>query len=117
MSELTGLFKARYKLVGRDWVRRLNPDDLSVLVDAGLKAAQHGHLGGQARAQTGHRDMRGRWVRELTREEREAQEERMLQEHQEYCDDPISWLPIEDTSPEQMMDEDIAWFRKYCPQV
>jgi hypothetical protein len=48
----SGIFKARYPvLTGKDWIRRINPDDRAVLVDIGLQAAEHGHLGGVALAQ------------------------------------------------------------------
>lgn len=43
------LFLSRYPdLSGKDWVRHIDPDDLQVFVDIGLKANQHGKLGGKA---------------------------------------------------------------------
>lgn len=50
MSKYRGLFKNRYgdQLKGHDWPRLLDPDDLRVLVDIGLRAADHGKLGGRA---------------------------------------------------------------------
>lgn len=41
------LFNSRYSLQGRDWVRLLEPEDLRVFVDIGLKAMDHGRLGGR----------------------------------------------------------------------
>ena len=61
MSPYTGLFKSRYSLTGRDWVRRLPPEDRRVFIDMGLQAWEYGHLGGLARARTCNRDSRGRF--------------------------------------------------------
>jgi hypothetical protein len=46
---LPNLFKARYPILrGKDWVRRIEPEDLRVFVDIGLKANDHGKQGGRA---------------------------------------------------------------------
>lgn len=59
------LFKTRYgKLTGRDWIRRLTPDDLAVFIQIGLAAMEYGRLGGRARAAQAGRDARGRFVKE-----------------------------------------------------
>lgn len=43
------LFKDRYSPIrGKDWIRRLAPEDRAVFVDIGLQALQHGRLGGLA---------------------------------------------------------------------
>jgi hypothetical protein len=43
------LFLSRYtELKGRDWLRRIEPEDRAVFVDIGLKANGHGQLGGKA---------------------------------------------------------------------
>jgi hypothetical protein len=65
MSELTGLFKKRYnRLKGKDWVRRLEPEDLSVFVRVGLQANDYGKQGGIKRAATARRDKRGRFTKD-----------------------------------------------------
>jgi hypothetical protein len=43
-----GIFKSRYSLQGKDWLRQVDPDDLRVFVDIGLQAAEHGRKGGRA---------------------------------------------------------------------
>ena len=46
------LFKSKYPVLeGKDWVRRIEAEDLAVFVDIGLKANDHGRLGGQAVAE------------------------------------------------------------------
>lgn len=42
-----GLF-SRYTLKGKDWLRRIEPEDRAVFVDIGLQEAEHGSLGGKA---------------------------------------------------------------------
>lgn len=44
----SGIFKSRYALKGRDWVRKISKEDLAVFVDMGLKAHNHGKMGGDA---------------------------------------------------------------------
>lgn len=46
-----GLFKARYPLTGRDWVRHIPDEDRAVFVSIGMEANLHGVMGGQALAQ------------------------------------------------------------------
>lgn len=59
-----GLFKKDYiDRRGSDWVRRLPKEDLQVFVDLGLKAFDHGKMGGRARAQSAKRDKRGRFAK------------------------------------------------------
>lgn len=43
-----GLFSQHQPLKGKDWIRRIPPEDRAVFVDIGLQEAQHGSLGGQA---------------------------------------------------------------------
>lgn len=43
-----GLFKARYQLSGKDWIRRIDPTDQRVFIDIGLQANNHGQMGGRA---------------------------------------------------------------------
>jgi hypothetical protein len=59
-----GLFKSQgYDLKGRkDWLRAVAAEDRAAFVDLGLQFADHGRSGGIARAQTGLRDPRGRFV-------------------------------------------------------
>jgi hypothetical protein len=64
MTELTGLFKARYSLRGRDWIRRIDPDDQRVLIEIGLRHADFGRMGGQARARSGKRGSNGRFIKD-----------------------------------------------------
>lgn len=43
------LFLSRYsELKGRDWIRRVEPDDRAAFVNIGLKEACHGQMGGRA---------------------------------------------------------------------
>ena len=63
MSEYTGLFKSRYpNITGSDWIRKVDPDDRRVFVQIGHEHAEHGRLGGFARASSAKRDSRGRFV-------------------------------------------------------
>jgi hypothetical protein len=58
-----GLFKSRgYELRGKDWIRTVAPEDRAAFVDLGLQFADHGRSGGIARAQTGIRDLKGRFA-------------------------------------------------------
>jgi hypothetical protein len=67
MDSYPGMFKNRYgKLQGRNWVRSLDPEDKEVFISLGLSAAEYGHLGGVARAQTAKRDDLGRFVPKVT---------------------------------------------------
>lgn len=51
MSPYSGIFKARYQLQGRDWLNRIDPDDVKAFVEIGHSAAQWGRLGGEATKQ------------------------------------------------------------------
>lgn len=51
------------KLEGRDWIRRVSPEDRRIFVERGLAHAQWGKLGGIARAKTALRDRRGRFAK------------------------------------------------------
>lgn len=63
MSELTGLFKSRYDpLTGKDWIRRVDPEDRAAFVHIGQAATDFGKLGGSARAASARRDYRGRFA-------------------------------------------------------
>ena len=57
------LFKKFDQRQGKSWVKNLPAEDLRVFVEIDLQAAEHGHLGGMARAKTARRDKRGRFVR------------------------------------------------------
>ena len=35
-------------MIGRDWIRKIDDEDLAVFIDIGLSAAEHGRLGGKA---------------------------------------------------------------------
>jgi len=43
-----GLFKQRYELKGRDWLRFVLPEDKQVFSSLGRSAADHGRAGGLA---------------------------------------------------------------------
>lgn len=62
-DSLQGIFKSRYALIGKDWVRRLPNEDRQVFIHMGLAAMEYGHLGGLARAATAKRDRRGRFAK------------------------------------------------------
>ena len=57
------LFKSRYILKGKDWIRTIEPDDRKVFVELGMKHSEYGRLGGKARAKTAKRDQRGRFTK------------------------------------------------------
>jgi len=46
MKKYTGIFKARYTLKGRAWIRDLSPEDLQVFINIGMQAWDYGRLGG-----------------------------------------------------------------------
>lgn len=59
------LFKSRYpELIGRDWIRRVEPDDRTAFVHIGLAAFDYGRQGGKVRAATAQRDERGRFTKQ-----------------------------------------------------
>lgn len=43
-----GLFSPYSPLEGKDWIRKLDREARAVFVDIGLKACNHGRLGGEA---------------------------------------------------------------------
>lgn len=64
-----GMFRERYpSLQGRDWIRRLLPEDLQYFVRAGMERFEYGRMGGLARAQGAVRDRRGRFARKESRQ-------------------------------------------------
>jgi hypothetical protein len=64
MGAYSGLFQRYQPLQGRDWVKNLPDEDRRVFVDIGLQAADHGKLGGVARAAEAQRDNHGRFARQ-----------------------------------------------------
>lgn len=52
-----GIFKARYSLVGKDWIRTIPAEDRAVFVSIGMEANLHGVLGGRATAKKGRAHM------------------------------------------------------------
>ena len=52
----SGIFKARYTLTGKDWVRRIDPEDLRAFVSIGMEANLHGVTGGRKLAQVKGRE-------------------------------------------------------------
>jgi len=63
MSEFKGIFKQRYQLKGRDWVKLLEPEDYEAFIRMGLAATEYGRKGGRIRAEKGKRDKRGRFTK------------------------------------------------------
>jgi len=57
------LFKNFEPRQGKAWVRNLPAEERRVFVEIGLQAADHGRMGGVARAQTACRDRRGRFAK------------------------------------------------------
>ncbi|MEI6415742.1 MAG: hypothetical protein WCP34_15990 [Pseudomonadota bacterium] len=57
------LFKEFEPRHGKDWVKNLPEQDKRVFIEIGLQAAEHGHLGGIARAKTARRDHKGRFTK------------------------------------------------------
>jgi len=58
-----GLFKAYPDRQGKDWLRRVDHDDRQAFSRIGREEMFHGYMGGKARAATGKRDERGRFVK------------------------------------------------------
>ena len=57
------LFKNRYSsLKGKDWIKRISPEDKRVFIELGLKHVQYGRLGGIARAKTAKRNEKGQFI-------------------------------------------------------
>jgi len=57
------LFKKFQPRQGKAWVRDLPAEDRRVFVEIGLQAADHGRLGGIARAAQAKLDRRGRFIK------------------------------------------------------
>lgn len=61
---MKNLFKNRYdKLLGSDWIRRIDAEDRKAFIEIGLAAMDFGKLGGTARAKTAKRDSNGRFIK------------------------------------------------------
>jgi hypothetical protein len=60
-EQFTGMFKRRYPLVGRAWLRNIPAEDRKIFSEIGCENHQHGHKGGIARAIAAKRDARGRF--------------------------------------------------------
>lgn len=58
------LFKSRYDLKGKDWIKTISPEDRLAFVQIGFKHSDFGRKGGLKRAKTGKRDSRGRFTKE-----------------------------------------------------
>lgn len=56
------LFRKRYTLHGRFWLKQIDPDDLKAFVHIGMEAHDYGRMGGKVRASTAKRDKRGRFA-------------------------------------------------------
>lgn len=58
------LFKNRYrKLAGKDWIRRVDPEDRKAFARIGMENHDYGRRGGKARSHTAKRDWKGRFVK------------------------------------------------------
>ncbi len=57
------LFKQKYQLKGKNWVKTIEPDDLKVFIDIGMRFNDYGRMGGKVRGKTGKRDRRGRFTK------------------------------------------------------
>lgn len=64
MSVYQGVFKTKYSLRGKDWIRLLTPEDFRFFIHMGMEAMQYGHKGGIARSRSATRDPKGRFARE-----------------------------------------------------
>lgn len=63
------LIKNKYPVLqGRDWIRKISPDDREALIWLGMRAWDFGRMGGIARAKTALRDSRGRFIKAPTYE-------------------------------------------------
>ncbi len=60
------LFKTSYPVLqGKDWLRRVNPEDRAAFSSIGREFHDHGRMGGEARARTARRDSRGRFAKNM----------------------------------------------------
>ena len=57
-------FKTKYNLRGRDWIRRIDPEDRQALTHLAFECSEYGKRGGRVRASKAARDSRGRFVKE-----------------------------------------------------
>ena len=63
MTPITGAIKRRYPVLkGKDWIRKIEPDDRKALLHVVRSFGEHGRKGGRARAATAQRDSRGRFI-------------------------------------------------------
>lgn len=63
-KQYPGLFHAYTERKGKDWLKKVEPVDRQAFCFIGMRAHDFGRLGGKARARTGKRDRRGRFVKE-----------------------------------------------------
>ena len=62
---LKGIIKSRYPVLsGKDWMRRVNPEDKRVIMERVHIYGLSGRIGGLYRAKFGKRDNRGRFTKE-----------------------------------------------------
>jgi hypothetical protein len=58
------LFKSRYILKGKDWIKSISEEDKRAFIQIGFKHSDYGRKGGLHRAKFGKRDGKGRFVKE-----------------------------------------------------
>lgn len=64
MSQYSNIFKNRYsELKGKDWIKRIDPEDQKAFYHIGFVESDFGRKGGKARAKTGKRDKRGKFCK------------------------------------------------------
>jgi hypothetical protein len=64
INDFKGVFKSRYPiLIGKDWIKNLEIEDLQVFIRMGLAATDYGKKGGQARSAQAKRDKNGRFIK------------------------------------------------------
>ena len=63
-EDYRGMFKRRYPLQGKTWLRDIPPEDRAIFAQIGREYHGYGHLGGIARAKTAKRDEKGRFISE-----------------------------------------------------
>jgi hypothetical protein len=65
MNKYKNIFKSRYpELKGKDWIKRIEEEDLKAFIHIGFAHSDYGRLGGKKRASTAKRDNRGRFTKE-----------------------------------------------------
>lgn len=62
MKQYPGLFSRYTPLNGKDWLRRISTEDRAAFSNIGQQFAEHGRLGGVARARSAPRCSCGRFV-------------------------------------------------------